>query len=189
MTRSRILIAGEGGQGVQASAKILVEGAYQEDKHVIYIPNFGVEQRGGVSIAFSQISDKPIGEAKFAKADIVILLSDRALERCAQYVDPENSLVVYDNSVCKTTPKFKAKQIIAIPANKKALDELSSRVFNIIIIGVILKLTNIISLDSCKAAMEYAFGKKFQTNPELRELNMKALQTGMDLIEKQTVNV
>ncbi len=183
MARSRIALGGEGGQGVQAIAKILVEAAYFEDKEVIYIPNFGIEQRGGVSIAFSQISDTPIGEAKFAKGDIVIMLSDRAIERCAQYVDPDNSIVIYDNSVCETTPTFKAKEIIGIPATKMALEKLNPRVFNMIILGVIVKATGIIRVDSCKEAMEDAFGSKFEAKPELRDLNMRALQTGMDLIK------
>lgn len=188
MARSRILVAGEGGQGVQSIAKILVEAAYQENKHVIYIPNFGIEQRGGVSIAFSQISDKPIGEAKFAKGDIVIMLSDRAIDRCAQYVDPNNTIVIYDNSVCTKTPEFKAKEIIAIPASQMALEKLSSRVFNVIILGVIVKATGVVKVETCKKALEHALGKKFDAKPELRELNHKALQSGMDLI-KTTVQV
>lgn len=183
MARSRIALGGEGGQGVQAIAKILVEAAYLENKNVIYIPNFGIEQRGGVSIAFSQISDDPIGEAKFAKGDIVIMLSDRALERCAQYVDPDKSIVIYDTSVCETKPTFKAKDIIGIPATKMALEDLSPRVFNMIILGVIVKATGIIQVDSCKKAIEDAFGSKFKAKPELRELNFKALEEGMNLIK------
>jgi len=188
MARVRIALGGEGGQGVQSVAKILVEAAYQENKNVIYIPNFGIEQRGGVSIAFSQISDTPIGEAKFAKGDIVIMLSDRAIERCAQYVDPEKTIVIYDSSVCETVPTFKAKEIIGIPANRMALEELNPRVFNIIILGVIVKATNVVKVETCKAALEHALGKKFEANPKLRELNYKALEAGMNLI-KTAVNV
>jgi 2-oxoglutarate ferredoxin oxidoreductase subunit gamma len=183
MARSRIALGGEGGQGVQAIAKVLVEAAYHEDKNVIYIPNFGIEQRGGVSIAFSQISDDPIGEAKFAKGDIVIMLSDRAIERCAQYVCPDSSIVIYDSSVCETKPTFKAKEIIGIPATHIAIEKLSTRVFNMIILGVIFKATGIIQVDSCKKAIEHAFGSKFEAKPELRDLNFKALQAGMDLIK------
>jgi 2-oxoglutarate ferredoxin oxidoreductase subunit gamma len=64
----------------------------------------GVEQRGGVSIAFCQIADELIGEPRFSKADIVIMLSDRAIDRCATYVD-ENTTVIYDSSVCTKKPE------------------------------------------------------------------------------------
>jgi len=57
----KIALAGEGGQGVQSVAQILTEAAALEGKEILYIPNFGVEQRGGVSIAFVQIGDQKIG--------------------------------------------------------------------------------------------------------------------------------
>lgn len=43
----KIALAGEGGQGVQSVAMILTEAAALEGKEILYIPNFGVEQRGG----------------------------------------------------------------------------------------------------------------------------------------------
>jgi len=187
MVRSKIVLAGEGGQGVQSIAKILVEAGYEANKHVLYIPNFGVEQRGGVSIAFCQISDTEIGEPRFSKGDIVVMLSDRAIDRCSCYVD-KNTTVVYDTSVCTIKPEIEAKNIIGIPANKIANDELSSRVFNIIILGTVLKATNVIGVESAKAAIELALGKKFDAKPELRELNYKALECGMSLI-KDTATV
>lgn len=41
MARTKIVLAGEGGQGVQSIAKILVEAGYEAGKQVLYIPNFG----------------------------------------------------------------------------------------------------------------------------------------------------
>lgn len=182
MARAKIVLAGEGGQGVQSVAKILVEAGYEANKKVLYIPNFGVEQRGGVSIAFCQISDKEIGEPRFSKADIVVMLSDRAIDRCACYVD-ENTTVIYDTSVCTIKPEVKAKKVIGIPANKIANDELSSRVFNIIVLGTVLKATGVVELQFAKQAMELALGKKFDAKPELRDLNYKALERGMALLQ------
>ena len=181
MSRTKIVLAGEGGQGVQSIAKILVEAGYDAGKQVLYIPNFGVEQRGGVSIAFCQIADERIGEPRFAKGDIIIMLSDRAIDRCEAYVS-ENSTVVYDPSVCTKKPQVKCKQVIGVDANKIANEKLSARVFNIIILGVLLAATNVLRLEDIKNAMEMALGKKFDAKPELRELNYKALEMGMGLV-------
>jgi len=186
MARSRLVLAGEGGHGVQSVAKILVEAAYGADKEVLYIPNFGVEQRGGVSIAFCQIADEKIGEPRFSKGDIVVMLSDRAIERCSEYVD-ENSTVIYDPSICHNVPQYKAKEVIAIEANKIANEQLHARVFNIIVLGIILKATNVVTIDDAKNAMEKALGKKFEAKPELRDLNYKALEKGMELLEASLV--
>ena len=57
---------------MQSIAQILAEAAYDEGKNALYIPNFGVEQRGGVSIAFLQIGEGQIGAPRFVEADILI---------------------------------------------------------------------------------------------------------------------
>lgn len=94
----KIALAGEGGQGVQSIAEILAEAANDEGKNALYIPNFGVEQRGGVSIAYVQISDGSIGAPKFQKADILIPLSPRSVKRTQMYAG-KDTIYVYDNSL------------------------------------------------------------------------------------------
>lgn len=94
----KIAVAGEGGQGVQSIAQILAESAYDEGKNALYIPNFGVEQRGGVSIAFLQISDGPIGAPRFIEADILIPVSPRAVKRTKMHAG-KNTVYIYDNSL------------------------------------------------------------------------------------------
>lgn len=184
MARTKIVLAGEGGQGVQSIAKILVEAGYEAGKQVLYIPNFGVEQRGGVSIAFCQIADEIIGEPRFSKGDIVIMVSDRAIDRCMTYVD-KNTTIIYDSSVCTKKPEADCKQIIGIDANKIANEDptLGARVFNIILLGVIQAATKVLGIDDIKNSMEVALGKKFVQKPELREKNYKALEVGIELMK------
>lgn len=182
---TRIALAGEGGQGVQSVAQIMAEAAYEEGKQAIYIPNFGVEQRGGVSIAFLQTSRGQIGAPKFDKGDIVVALSERAIPRTAVYCGPE-TVFVYDSSIevkPEELPKT-AKQIIAIPAVDISNKELHPRVFNIIIMGVVIGLADIVSFEDAKAALERKLGAKFEKNPKLRELNYRALEIGRDLALK-----
>lgn len=181
----KIALAGEGGQGVQSIAEILAEAVYNSGQQALYIPNFGLEQRGGVSIAFIQFSDERIGAPRFNKADVVIALSERAISRTAVYSD-ENTLFVYDASIQadpKDLPK-EAKQIVAIPALDIAKNDLSSRVFNIIIMGAVIGLTNVVTFEAAKAALDHKLTAKFEKNPTLRDLNYKALQIGKELAEK-----
>ncbi|PKM79869.1 MAG: ketoisovalerate oxidoreductase [Firmicutes bacterium HGW-Firmicutes-14] len=181
----KIALAGEGGQGVQSVAEIIAEAANEEGREALYIPNFGVEQRGGVSVAFLQIGDNQIGSPKFQKADIVIALSDRAVRRTRQYVD-EKTTFVYDSSIEgieDDLPK-NAGRVLAIPAIEVSKNELHPRVFNIIIMGAVIKSTAVVSEDEAKTAIEKKLGYKFEKNPELRELNFKAIARGMELVEK-----
>lgn len=185
MSLIRVALAGEGGQGVQSIAEILAEAAYNSGMHTIYIPNFGLEQRGGVSIAFIQVSEKRIGAPKFFKADIVIALSERAVERTTMYSD-KNTVFVYDSGfdVPKENLPKEAKQIIGIPALEIANRDLHSRVFNIIIMGAVIGVSNLVTFEAAKEALEHKLAYKFEKNPDLRELNFKALKVGKELAEK-----
>ncbi|MDD3852861.1 MAG: 2-oxoacid:acceptor oxidoreductase family protein [Syntrophomonadaceae bacterium] len=185
MALVKIALAGEGGQGVQSVAEILAEAAYDEGKQTIYIPNFGLEQRGGVSIAFIQASDERIGAPKFNKADVVIALSERAVSRTAIYSD-SNTLFVYDAGFKVEDEDFpkEYKQIIGLPALETANKELHPRVFNIIIMGAVIGLTNVVNFESAKNALENKLGHKFEKNPELRDLNFRALEMGKQMAER-----
>ena len=81
----KILLAGDGGQGIQTIANLLTAAAFSNDFYVSDIPNFGLEQRGGVSLAYLQISKEEITYPKFTKPDILLIMSDQALERTPQY--------------------------------------------------------------------------------------------------------
>lgn len=185
MSLTKIALAGEGGQGVQAVAEIITEAAHEDGRDVLYIPNFGVEQRGGVSIAFVQISDEPIRAPKFQKGDIVIALSERAVIRTQQYVD-KNTIFVYDSSITGIDNYLpqKAKRVLDIPAIEVSRTELHPRVFNVIILGAVIKSTGVINEDDARNALELKLGHKFEQDPNLRDLNFQALQRGMELVER-----
>ena len=98
MKKWKAVLSGEGGQGVQAMAETLALAAYRSGLKALYIPNFGIEQRGGVSLAMIQISEQPIGAPKFITADFITALSKRALERSERYFG-SNTIILYDNSL------------------------------------------------------------------------------------------
>ncbi|MGI6551718.1 MAG: ketoisovalerate oxidoreductase [Clostridia bacterium] len=182
----KIALAGEGGQGVQSVAMILTEAAYEEGREALYIPNFGVEQRGGVSVAFVQIADQHIEAPKFRIGDVVVALSDRAVRRTGQYVGPE-TIFIYDKSITgieEDLPK-EAKQILAIPAIDVAKKEFHPRVFNIIIMGAIIGATGVVSEERARASLESKLGYKFEKDPSLREMNFKALTRGIELVRAE----
>ncbi|BCV19981.1 2-oxoacid:acceptor oxidoreductase family protein [Moorella sp. Hama-1] len=178
----KIALAGEGGQGVQSIAEILTEAAYHEGYQALYIPNFGVEQRGGVSVAFVQVSNDPVSAPKFTTGDIVVALSHRAVERVQQYTGPATTLV-YDASLEDDVRQLYGAQQkrLAIPALEIAQKEMHPRVFNVIILGVLVGLTGFLERPAIEQALERQFGHKFAQDPILRDLNYRALERGYHL--------
>lgn len=81
----KILLSGDGGQGIQLIANMICQASFANDFHVTSIPNYGLEQRGGVSLNFIQISDKKITYPKFTKPDLLLVLSQQARERVEKF--------------------------------------------------------------------------------------------------------
>lgn len=77
----KILLSGDGGQGIQLMSDLICRSAIEQGFFVSHIPNYGLEQRGGVSLAFIQISDSEIAYPKFSKPDVKVVLSEQARER------------------------------------------------------------------------------------------------------------
>ena len=100
---TKILFAGDGGQGVQMIAGALTRAAFATGLFVAELPNYGLEQRGGVSLAFITISDKPISYPKFTKPDILLVMSPQAKERTLPYVSSE--VTVYSFETCQAQMK------------------------------------------------------------------------------------
>lgn len=119
----KILIAGEGGQGIQTAAQVLAKAAFKEGKKVLYIPNFGVEQRGGASIAFLVIDKKTVVYPKFEKADVLAILSERIKERVKRYQGPETKVISEENNLSVLKKILNLTQIVRKENVKNALKE------------------------------------------------------------------
>jgi len=163
----KILFAGEGGQGVQLAAEILSYAAFLENKRTSLIPNFGVEQRGGVSLAFVKIDEG--NYPKFEKADLLAVFCDRAMARVEKYISDKTE-VIFGPAV-----SFKVSSDIAQAVYIKN-PKLPSKVWNILILGRIIKMTRVVKEDTVKRALEEKLSGKFKENPELRRINFEALE-------------
>ncbi len=181
----KILIAGEGGQGVQSIAEILARAANEQNKFTTYIPNFGVEQRGGVSIAFVQIGDERLDYAKFDKADIMVAMCNRAIEPIKRYLD-DDTLFIYDSSFISNhlikPLQGEVKKYLALPAKDLATQKGSTKISNIIFLGAISPELGEMTSQDLKTAMN----NQFKSHPEFAELNDKAFDEGLKYAEDRS---
>lgn len=174
----RILIAGEGGQGVQTMGHVLAEAAFLTGLHVAYMPNYGVEQRGGVSLAFIQIGTGVIGFPKFSTADIIVNMRARAINRIDEYVG-DDTLYIYDSDLITGVELAQvAAEKLAIPATSKASEKLSPKVFNMIMLGALASELNVLKQKNLEGALEKELADKYIKKPQLRNFNKKALDLG-----------
>ncbi|RJO62063.1 ketoisovalerate oxidoreductase [candidate division WS5 bacterium] len=175
----RILISGEGGQGIQILSKALVEAAYLSGKKISYVPNYGVEQRGGVSLGFIQISNQEIGFPKFHGADILVILAERAVPRVGEYIT-KDTLIIYDKTLVREgLLEHFPNQKIAISAYETAEKKMIAKVFNMIVLGFLAHMVGGVSPENLKTIVNETLSTKYEKNPELQHFNERALEMGM----------
>ena len=180
----RILIAGEGGQGVQTIAHVLATAAFEAGFHVAYMPNYGVEQRGGVSIAYIQLGSGVIGFPKFSTADVIINMRSRAIARVDEYVGSD-TLYIYDSDLI-SGPELAhvAADKLAISASSSATEKLSPKVFNMIMLGALLNELDILKIKDIEKALEKELIEKYEKKPQLRNFNKKAIDLGIKMAKE-----
>lgn len=185
----KLIIVGEGGQGVQTVAKLLAKAGFEMGYHTSYIPNFGTEQRGGLSISFVQVSCDEIVSPKFQTADVFILLSSRDTERTLRYIGPETT-IIYDrhlvNKKIASRLESMSDKVAGIDAFNTAIDKLTERSLNIIILGTLVGIVDPELIDVVTDQMNQKFKKYYIKRPKLQDLNNKALEIGLNLAGVQS---
>ncbi|PIU01637.1 ketoisovalerate oxidoreductase [bacterium (Candidatus Torokbacteria) CG09_land_8_20_14_0_10_42_11] len=179
-SKTKILIAGEGGQGIQTIGKILSRAAFAQGLKTLYVPNFGVEQRGGVSVAFVQISEQELSYPKFEKADLLVVLNERAIKRSASYIGPATK-IISNNSLIAAEILPANNNVTEIDATNIANKEFTPQTLSILVLGAILPFLPLLKKEYVKKAIGEQLGSKFKAKPELEALNYKALERGIAL--------
>jgi len=114
MTKTKLLIAGHGGQGVLLLSDYIAYTAMLEGKHVAYTPSYGPETRGGKAKCYVVISDEEVDNPIVEEADVEIIMNQPSME-FLNYLRP-NGLVLYNASLVDTGVDRDDVRSIGIPA-------------------------------------------------------------------------
>jgi len=172
--RVEVRISGLGGQGVILAGQILGRAAVHDRKNVVQTQSYGAEARGSSAKSEIIISEEKIGFPKVRKCDILVAMSQTALDRHLKDLK-ENGVLLIDEDMVKEVPSVKAR-VWRIPATKVSESELKSKIFaNVVMLGA---LTNKVGMVSNKA-MERGIIESI--SEETREENITAFRKGMTL--------
>ena len=178
--KTEIIISGFGGQGVLSMGKILAYSGLMEDKEVTWMPAYGPEQRGGTANVTVIVSDDRISSPILSHYDVAIVLNQPSLDKFESKIKP-GGVLIYDGYGIMNPPQRKDITVYRIDAMDKAAEMKNAKVFNMIVLGGLLKVCPVVSTDGLNKAL-------FKSLPErqhvLIPLNMKAVEEGMKIIEK-----
>ena len=145
------------------------------------MPAYGPEQRGGTANVTVIVSDERISSPILSKYDVAIVLNQPSLDKFEPKVKP-GGLLIYDGYGVINPPTRKDIAVYRINAMDKAAEMKNAKVFNMIVLGGLLKVCPVVSTDGLKKAL-------FKSLPErhykLIPLNMEAVEEGMKIIAQQ----
>lgn len=177
--RYEIRLSGAGGQGLILIGKILAEAAaIYDEKNATQSQSYGPEARGGASRSEVIISDDDIDYPKATNINLLLAMTQEAVEKYANDVQ-ENGIIIVDSSFVKDNPKGNFK-VYNFPITNIAEDKIGKKIVaNIIALGAIVKLSGIISENAVINAIRARVPKGTE------ELNIKAFKHGIELVSDQ----
>ncbi len=164
---TKIVLAGEGGQGIQTIAKILSLALVKADYFVSYIPQFGPEQRGTPSVSFIQFSKSQITYPKFDTADIVMVLRRRAIKTIESYIGSKTDVLFDSSTIARQNFTLNNSRLFAIPATKLAEEEFGAKNQNILALAALAKNFLDYPKNALWEIIAEQLGKKFAKNKSL----------------------
>lgn len=177
--KEEIIISGFGGQGVLSMGKILAYAALMEGKEVTWMPAYGPEQRGGTANVTVIVSDETISSPILSQFDTVIVLNQPSLDKFEQSVKP-HGVLIYDSFGISKGPQRSDISSYRIDAMNVAAEMKLMKVFNMVVLGALLKVRPIVSVDNIVKALQKTLPPRHH---DMIPLNTQAIYKGMELIQ------
>lgn len=171
MSTTKLFFAGSGGQGILLMGQMITYAAMLEDKSSTFLPSYGPEMRGGTANCTVVVSDKPVSCPLIYEADAIVVMNLPSLIKFEPMVKPGGVLLV-NSSIIDQPAKRTDIRVVNVPVNEIAKELGNLKVANIVMLGALVRSTNVVSEKSVEAVMHKTFtGSK----AKLIDINMKAL--------------
>ena len=171
---------GFGGQGIILSSVIFGTAAVKgAGLNALQTQSYGSEARGGECQAELIVSKQPINSPIADRVDILIAMSQTALERYLARLSHDGILIIDPEMVA--LPKCPGVTVMEVPATQIASEIGPKIIANMVVLGFIQQVTNLISEKDLFEAIKESLPAKFV------EINLEAAKRGMALGQKQNI--
>lgn len=168
---TNFIFAGFGGQGVLLAGTVLANAFMLEGKNVTWYPCYGAEMRGGTVNCEIVVSDTEVSSVHKQDTDYAIVLNQQSFDKFVKRVKKGGTIVANATLVAETHPRDDIKYVFA-PMTKIANDLGTSKVTNVVSLGVLASVCNIVTKEYLAKGVEKVLGAK---KKDLLPLNLKAL--------------
>lgn len=169
--RYEVILSGSGGQGLVVSGTMLAEAAILEGKNVVQTVSYGIATRGGFSMSGVIIDREEIIFQEVQNADIVLALTEEALEKFPSSAGPGTE-IYYDTTLIK---ERQGEHLHGHPFTDMASRLGHVGMANIIALGCMAQKNGMVRTESLAEVIRERF------SGQTLEMNLRALEAGAAL--------
>lgn len=173
------ILAGFGGQGILLAGTVLANAFMLDNKNVTWYPCYGAEMRGGTVNCEVVVSDTEVSSVHKKDCDYALVLNQQSFDRFVKNVKSGGTIIANSTLVAESKPRNDIHYIFA-PMGRLANDLGTNKVTNIVALGVLSSVIDFVTKEALMLAIEKVLGTK---KKDFLPLNMKALESGSDLIQ------
>lgn len=170
---TNFILAGFGGQGILLAGTILANAFMLEGKNVTWYPCYGAEMRGGTVNCEIVVSDTEVSSVHKQDTDYALVLNQQSFDRFVERVKKGGTIIANSTLIKETRPRDDIKYVFA-PMGEKANELGTSKVTNVVSLGVLASVCDIVSRDYLALGIEKVLGEKKKS---LLPINIKALNS------------
>lgn len=180
MEETSMIISGFGGQGTLFAGQVLAYTALDNGYQVTWIPSYGPEMRGGTAHCTVIVSDEAIGSPLVRRPDIVLALNLPSVDKYEPLI-PEGGALIANASLVNRELEREDLDSLLIPANQIAEEIGMARLTNMVMVGALVKLRPIFTLEMTKQSLEAHIPERHQ---KTLPMNFQALEEGYAFAEQ-----
>jgi 2-oxoglutarate ferredoxin oxidoreductase subunit gamma len=176
--QTEVIMAGFGGQGLMVIGRLLALAGLTEEKEVTWLPSYGPEMRGGTANCTVIVGDQPIGSPLIPNPRAAVVMNRPSLEKFAPKIKPEGVLVVNSSLIPIRSDRDDITEF-RIRADDIALEEGSRRSANLVVLGALIGLTELVA----RKTLEDAIRKAFEKKPQFVDMNLRSFGRGYEMAQ------
>jgi len=176
--RLEVRLAGFGGQGIiRAGLMLAMASCIYGSKNAVQTQSYGPESRGGSCKSEVVISDEEIDYPRVDEPDVLVVMSQEAFNTYADTVKPGGTLLLDPQMVPRHEFRGTAR-VFMVPSTKMAEELGKTIVANVVMLGALVALTNLTSVEAFKNSLLSNIPKGTE------KLNLTAFEKGYEYGKK-----
>ena len=175
MASQEIIFAGFGGQGILSMGKFLAYAGMDAKMNVSWLPSYGPEMRGGTANCSVILEEGSIGSPIVIAPDTLVVMNRPSLDKFEETIK-QNGLLIMDSDLISRDIERDDIEVLRIPAQTLAENLGNKKIANMVLLGALIKKTNIVDMSMLLKALKDHGKAKFY------DLNKRALEKGAELV-------